>query len=189
MREVRPSHSRQKRRSVKAAPLPGIIIHALKTSREALETTNLQPTPISSPAAGKKSARRFHVLLVEDHEPTRLTLTQLLLHRRYKVTSASSIAQARSIVEKNKKIHLLISDIGLPDGSGYDLMREFKEKFGANGIALTGHGTEQDIAHSQASGFTTHLTKPVRIESLENALAVALAITTDKVFINNGMPR
>ena len=92
-------------------------------------------------------------------------------------------------MRKNEDFHLLISDIGLPDGSGCDLMGEFQKKFGAKGIALTGHGTEQDVAQSQASGFTTHLTKPARIESLENALAIALTKMTDKVFIKNGMPR
>ena len=136
----------------------------------------------------KPFTQRFHILLVEDHEPTRLALTDLLLNRCYRVTSAASISQARSLMKKNEDFHLLISDIGLPDGSGCDLMVEFQKKFGAKGIALTGHGTEQDVAQSQASGFTTHLTKPARIESLENALAVALTKMTDKVFTKNGMP-
>ena len=139
--------------------------------------------------ARKTSARRIHVLLVEDHKPTRLALIQLLLRRHYRVTPAASCAKARSLMEKNKDFRLLISDIGLPDGSGCELMSEFQKKFGAKGIALTGHSTERDIAESQTSGFSTHLTKPVRIESLENALAVALTETTDEVFTKNGMPR
>jgi CheY-like chemotaxis protein len=143
------------------------------------------------PAAtvGKKSGERLHILLVEDHEPTRLALTQLLLQRQYQVSSAASFAQAHCLIEKNKDFELLISDIGLPDGNGYDLMSEFQNKFGAKGIALTGYGTEADIAHSQSSGFTAHLTKPVHIESLESALAATLTQTTGDVFINNGMPR
>jgi len=157
---------------------------------EKKETKRMQPAPIPIPFAEKKSRQHLHVLLVEDHEPTRLALTQLLLHRRYKVSGAASLAQARSLMGKNKKISLLISDIGLPDGSGYDLMSEFQKKFGSKGIALTGYGTEEDVARSQSSGFTVHLTKPVRIESLENALtAVTGKKITDKVFINNGMPR
>jgi CheY-like chemotaxis protein len=147
--------------------------------------------PVKPPAAitTKTSAQRFHVLLVEDHEPTRLALAQLLVRRRYRVTPAASCAKARSLMEKNKDFHLLISDIGLPDGSGCDLMNEFREKFDAKGIALTGHDTEQDITQSQASGFTTHLTKPVSIESLENALAVVLTKTARRIFTKNGMPR
>ena len=121
------------------------------------------------------SRKHRHILLVEDHEATRLILTQLLLQRHYKVTSAASFVQARSLMEKNKDFELLISDIGLPDGSGHDLMSEFEKKFGAKGIALTGYGAEQDVALSHTSGFTAHLTKPVSVESLENALAATLA--------------
>jgi CheY-like chemotaxis protein len=126
-------------------------------------------------AIEKKSGEHLHILLVEDHEATRLILTQLLLQRRYRVTSAASFAQACSSMEKNKDFELLISDIGLPDGNGYDLMGEFQKKFGAKGIALTGYGAEQDVAGSLSSGFTAHLTKPVNVESLENALAATLA--------------
>jgi PAS domain S-box-containing protein len=138
------------------------------------ETVRVQPAPKPIAVTGEASGQRLHILLAEDHEPTRLALTQLLLHRRYKVSSAGSLARARSLMEKNHDFHLLISDIGLPDGTGYELMREFQKKFGAKGIALTGYGMEQDIAQSEASGFTAHLTKPVRIELLENALAVVL---------------
>jgi two-component system CheB/CheR fusion protein len=139
------------------------------------KTINLQPASVPMPAATieKTSGERLHVLLVEDHESTRLTLVQLLLSRRYRVTAAASFAQARSLMEKNEDFNLLISDIGLPDGNGCDLMDDFQKQFGAKGIALTGYGTEQDVAQSQASGFTAHLTKPVSIESLESALADA----------------
>ena len=159
---------------------------------EKKKTTGLPPTTVSSmPAAKieKMPGGHLHILLVEDHEPTRLALTQLLLQRHYEVTSAASFVQACSLMEKHKDFELLISDIGLPDGSGYDLMNEFRKKFGAKGIALTGYGSEQDVAHSQASGFTVHLTKPVRIESLESALAAALAETAENIFLKNGMPR
>jgi len=68
----------------------------------------------------------------------------------------------------------LISDIGLPDGNGFDLMTELRA---ANkhlqGIALTGYGMEEDMARSQNAGFASHLVKPVRVESLEAALAAA----------------
>lgn len=110
---------------------------------------------------------------MEDHESTRLALAQLLVRRCHKVTTAASFAQAHSLIEENEDFQLLISDIGLPDGNGCDLMNEFQEKFGSEGIALTGYGAEEDIAQSHAAGFTVHLTKPVRIESLESAIADA----------------
>ncbi len=143
----------------------------------------IQPGPIPIPVAKAKSKSGLHILLVEDHESTRLTLAQLLLRRSHKVTTAASFTQAHSLIEMNEDFNLLISDIGLPDGNGWDLMNEFHKKFGAKGIALTGYGTEDDVAQSETSGFLTHLTKPVRIELLETAIAEATQNVQDKGFL------
>lgn len=130
---------------------------------------------ISKPRAPTKKipSRGIRILLVEDHEPTRSSLTHLLLRRHFKVTSAASLSEARSLAEKGK-FNLLISDIGLPDGNGCDLMEELRKRLHMKGIALTGYGMEQDVNRSHAAGFAAHLTKPVRIESLDNALNMAL---------------
>ncbi len=126
----------------------------------------------SSPDLPAK-ANGIRVLLVEDHEPTRTALTQLLMRRSYKVISAGSIAEAR-ILASAQNLHLVISDIGLPDGNGYELMAELKKDGAVKGIALTGYGMEQDVARSRAAGFVAHLTKPVGIRSLEAALNTAI---------------
>jgi len=117
--------------------------------------------------------QRVSILLVEDHEPTRTSLARLLMHRSYEVITAASVAEARALAQA-KDFQLLISDIGLPDGNGYDLMCELKKVRPVKGIALTGYGMEQDITRSQDAGFIAHLTKPVAIQSLEVALAAAL---------------
>jgi PAS domain S-box-containing protein len=127
----------------------------------------------ASGAGGAKpspSATRGRVLLVEDHEPTRKALAHLLSRRRYEVVSAGSLAEARLRVDEYA-FDLLVSDIGLPDGSGNDLMAELRQRFGLKGIALTGYGMEQDVARTQQAGFIAHLTKPVRVESLDAVLA------------------
>ncbi|HTR41679.1 MAG TPA: PAS domain S-box protein [Pseudomonadales bacterium] len=116
------------------------------------------------------SGKGIRILLVEDHEPTRTSLTHLLLRRDYKVVPAGSLSEARNLLEK-EKFNLLISDIGLPDGNGCDLMEECRRDL--KGIALTGFGREQDISRSQEAGFIAHLTKPVRIESLDDVLVTA----------------
>lgn len=137
---------------------------------------NEKPASVSPavPASLKTApAREIRILLVEDHEPTRASLTHLLSRRNYKVTPVGSLAEARTIVSK-KKFNLLISDIGLPDGSGYELMEELRTHSQLKGIALTGYGMEHDVNRSYAAGFVAHLTKPVRIESLDDALTVAL---------------
>jgi len=65
----------------------------------------------------------------------------------------------------------VISDIGLPDGNAYELMSKLRAERGLPGIALTGYGMESDIARSYAAGFVIHLTKPLRVQLLDEALA------------------
>jgi PAS domain S-box-containing protein len=138
------------------------------------------PTPAVLPS-GKRIDRAkvcdgLKILLVEDHAPTRTVLAQLLTRRRYHVKSAASLAEARALsVEED--FRLLISDIGLPDGDGLELMKELRVRHhGLQGIALTGFGMEQDLARSVEAGFAFHLIKPVSVESLEAALAAVGAV-------------
>ena len=145
----------------------------LITDVEQVEASRAQMVPKPSAPAKKVSVRRIRILLVEDHEPTRESLMHLLVRRNYEVVPAGSLSEARNIAGK-EKFNLIISDIGLPDGSGYELMEELRKRSHLKGIALTGYGMEQDVYRSHAAGFAAHLTKPVRIESLDDALAVAL---------------
>ena len=109
---------------------------------------------------------------MEDHKPTCRVLVNLLLARHYEVQAASCVAEAL-ILANQGDFDLLISDIGLPDGDGYQLMQQLRgERLGLPGIALTGYGMEEDVNRSQAAGFTTHLTKPVSVKALENALSL-----------------
>jgi PAS domain S-box-containing protein len=113
---------------------------------------------------------RESILLVDDHESTRHTLMRLLERRGYSVKAVATMAQARAVIGQHE-FDLLISDIGLPDGSGNDLMRDVRQKHPRmRGIALSGHGAETDIARTGAAGFAMHLTKPVRIEELDRVL-------------------
>jgi CheY-like chemotaxis protein len=135
-----------------------------------------RPEPELKPAQApdaRVSGKGIRILLVEDHEPTRTSLAHLLLRRNYKVVPAGSVSEARSLLEK-EKFNLLISDIGLPDGNGCDLMEESHKRLHLKGIALTGYGMEQDITRSRAAGFVAHLTKPVHIKSLDQALMMAM---------------
>ena len=110
------------------------------------------------------------ILLVEDHEPTRVALTNLLERRGHKVQKAGSAAEATSLAAR-ESFDLVISDIGLPDNSGYDLMAGLRDQFGLKGIALSGYGMEEDVTRSLQSGFLAHLIKPVRIDALDKILA------------------
>jgi signal transduction histidine kinase len=114
---------------------------------------------------------RCRVLLVEDHKSTAVVLANLLSARRYEVFAAGSVTEALAVADR-QDFDVLISDIGLPDGDGYQLIGELRtRRRNLVGIALTGYGMEGDVSRSHAAGFVTHLTKPVNVRALETALA------------------
>ena len=139
--------------------------------KEAQEPGLQQHNGNGTGTAAKPTCSPLHILLVEDHEPTRKALAHLLARRHHKVKMAGTVAEARELFEKNN-FQLLISDIGLPDGSGFELMKEFHTRNkNLHGIALTGYGMEQDVDRSEEAGFINHLTKPIRVQSLDLILA------------------
>jgi signal transduction histidine kinase len=118
--------------------------------------------------------RHRRVLLVDDHHDTCIGMKRMLERHGYEITLAHSAEQA---VEKvhSQDFDLLISDIGLPDRSGYELMREVRLKKDLPGIALSGFGSEQDISQAREAGFAEHLTKPINFERLEKTIQSVLS--------------
>lgn len=117
--------------------------------------------------------RRLRILLVEDHMDTAAALADLLDLLGHQVVVAHNVASglaAAATALDGGELDLVISDLGLPDGSGLDLMRELSRSHGVRGIALSGYGTDQDIRASHEAGFSLHLTKPVDLERLRAAL-------------------
>lgn len=108
------------------------------------------------------------ILLVEDHRDTRETLSRLLTRDGHQVTGAASAGEALGLASGS--FDLVISDVGLPDMTGHDMMKELHKKHGLTGIAMSGYGMEEDIARSLDSGFKHHLTKPVQISVLKKLL-------------------
>lgn len=117
----------------------------------------------------RTSATKLRILLVEDHEQTRKTLQRLLGRRGHQVTVAATVAEGRQLAEDDS-FDLLVSDLGLPDGSGEDLMKEVRRSKQIKGIALSGYGMEEDVQRSLQAGFAAHLTKPINIEVLDQAI-------------------
>jgi signal transduction histidine kinase/HAMP domain-containing protein len=108
----------------------------------------------------------MRILLVEDHEDTNRSLTRLLRRRGYQVQSATSLQGALDLTAK-EEFDVLISDLGLPDGSGIDLMQTLSSNRPLFGIALTGFGMEEDIRKSRDAGFKHHLVKPIDLTKLD----------------------
>lgn len=117
-----------------------------------------------------ESPRDLSILVVEDNLDTLRYLKVVLERLGHGVTATASLAEARLAVS-NSSFDLLVCDIQLPDGSGLDLMRELADSSTLVGVALSGFGTEDDLAESKNAGFDLHLVKPIVAEELELALS------------------
>jgi signal transduction histidine kinase/CheY-like chemotaxis protein len=138
-------------------------------------TTEENDAPETAPNDGlKKTEGRGHLLVVDDHHDTCIGMKMLLERRGYRITLAHTAGQALEKAEQ-EKFDLLISDIGLPDRSGYELMEELRSKSALRGIALSGFGMENDISKARAAGFSEHLTKPINFDRLDEAIRNLLA--------------
>jgi signal transduction histidine kinase len=122
-------------------------------------------------ASGTAAARpRLHILVVEDHAPTLKVLRRLLTQLGHRVCAVATVAAATDAARR-EPFDLLLSDLGLPDGSGLDFMRQFRAQFEGKAIALTGYATSDDALACEAAGFSIHLAKPINYEQLESAIA------------------
>ena len=127
-------------------------------------------------AALKAPASPLRILLVEDHESTRTVLARLLRKDGHQVEAVGSCAAALKAMHShlaNEPFQALICDLGLPDGSGLDVVRELKAHTPclAASVALSGFGSDDDLRKSAEAGFTTHLIKPANLKDLRQALA------------------
>ena len=128
------------------------------------ERAAAQIAPAVSPKLPEHQAMR--ILLVEDHEDTNRSLTNLLRRRGYQVQSALTFQSALDLSAK-VQFDVLISDLALPDGSGIDLVQKLQSARPIIGIALTGFGMEDDIRKGREAGFHHHLVKPIDLNRLD----------------------
>jgi nitrogen-specific signal transduction histidine kinase/ActR/RegA family two-component response regulator len=134
----------------------------------AMETSLLEG-PVLFLESEPAPMRHVQILFVEDHEDTARVLGRILKNAGYDVSHADTLVKARNLAA-GRRFDLVISDVGLPDGSGLDLMRHLRETQRLTGIALSGFGSDDDVAASTAAGFAEHVTKPVDWERLRNAI-------------------
>jgi signal transduction histidine kinase/ActR/RegA family two-component response regulator len=127
-------------------------------------------TPISASQSNHQPTRQLHVLLVDDHTDTMKVMSRILSRWGLRLTCAGRISEALEAAA-NQKFDLLISDIGLPDGSGCELVEQLHKLQPIQAIALSGFGMDTDIHRSLASGFSAHLTKPVNLDQLQEVVA------------------
>jgi len=119
-----------------------------------------------APAArGAPGRRPLRILLVEDHVDTSAAMSRLLSRIGHHVRTAGTVRAAIDAA-RSESVDVVISDLGLPDGSGHDLMRLLRDVGPVRGIALSGYGTDDDVRRSHDAGFDTHLTKPTDFDRL-----------------------
>ncbi len=156
-------------------------IHAFSEGRYrgATFTVDLPLSKVTTPVQAvvplpveRKPATGLTILLVEDHEDTRNSLAKLLAWGGYKVTQASTFHAAVSLLKENT-YDVLITDVGLPDGSGHDILQTVPD-VPIRAIALTGFGQQEDIDKSLRMGFLQHMTKPVNFDSLIDVISKVL---------------
>ena len=126
-----------------------------------------------SPRGGERpiaATRAMRVLLVEDHEDTRRILARLISAWGHALTIATNVAEACQALDEGI-FDVVLSDIGLPDGSGFDVIAQLRKTTATPAVAMSGYGMESDLARAHAAGFNEHLVKPVSAETLKELLA------------------
>ncbi|MDP9292077.1 MAG: ATP-binding protein [Verrucomicrobiota bacterium] len=150
----------------------GATMSVVLSSAPAAESRAQAP---DSPA--EDTERPLRILVVEDHENTLVTLTRLLTRAGHSVECARNVAAAIETAGSDE-FDLIISDLGLPDGSGIELIRKLRETISTPAIALSGYGMEEDLQASREAGFNEHLTKPVDWKRLRAAIGHVSSLET-----------
>jgi PAS domain S-box-containing protein len=129
--------------------------------------------PASAPARPHEVPEALAILIVEDNEDTAGLLGELLRARGHRAmiayTGAAGLALARQ-----ERPDVILCDLGLPEINGYGVARAIRSDPALAHIwlvALSGYGQQKDREHSHEAGFDAHLTKPVGLAAIDEALA------------------
>jgi CheY-like chemotaxis protein len=126
-------------------------------------------------------ANALQIMVVENDDDSRKMLSMLLRTGGHQVNAVATMNEALQRL-KAATCDVLLSDIGLPDGSGWELMRRLRDAGTAPpfALAMSGYGMGSDIEKSRVAGFRQHLIKPIDIELLERLLAEAAEARADR---------
>lgn len=129
---------------------------------------------VADASSGDSSAKSLRVFIVEDHPETARGLAMYLRANGHEVHVALDVRSARQLATEID-YDILLSDIGLPDGNGWDLLEELSARRPIKAIAMSGYNSDSDRARSKAAGFAEHLPKPLTPEELDQAFSRAMA--------------
>jgi CheY-like chemotaxis protein len=120
------------------------------------------------------SQSQIRVIVVEDHADSAERLNRFLCGVGYKVFVATDMSSALSLASA-VEFDVLLSDLALPDGSGWELMKRLSAERRIRGIAFSGHNSPDDLQRSAEAGFLEHISKPLSPEKLCAAIDRAAA--------------
>jgi PAS domain S-box-containing protein len=125
--------------------------------------------PARPAASAGESSETLRILFVDDNADTAFVLSKFLTASGYVVKTAGSAAAALKLASK-EPFDIIVSDIGLPDVNGYELMKQIKAYYPIQGIAMSGYGMEEDLRKSREAGFSDHIVKPASLSQLERSI-------------------
>ena len=131
------------------------------------------------PGTDRNSGYGVRVLVVEYHADVRRTLKALLQVLGYDAVFATDM-QSALLLAGDVRFDVLLSDIGLPDGDGWELLRRLKVSGASPAwtVAMSCLNSPADVAQSEAAGYRAHLGKPFTVQELESVMAVAVPVQT-----------
>ena len=112
----------------------------------------------------------MRILLVEDHLDSRVLLARKLRGDGHPVRAVETAAEALAACNE-QAFDLILSDIALPDMSGWELLSRVRERQPVKAIALSAFGGPADLERSRAVGFDAHLIKPIDFQMLATTMA------------------
>jgi CheY-like chemotaxis protein len=146
-----------------------------------IESDAVAPTEeesrVSRPPSGQPRLENVHVLVVEDDPDGNELITTILERYGARVTSVCTARDALAALDAETP-NVLVSDIGLPDKDGIELIKQIRAKAGLASlpaIALTAYASRQDASKALAAGFDAHVAKPVQPGTLGTAVARIMA--------------
>jgi CheY-like chemotaxis protein len=119
--------------------------------------------------ASYNPGKTLRILVVEDHSDTLQALSRLLSHFGHEISLADGAQNALNMIN-SKEFDVVLCDIALPDGNGYEVIAQAKRKRPVKAVALTGFSATEDIERGKKAGFDFHLTKPVDFHELRAVL-------------------
>jgi len=109
---------------------------------------------------------KLRILVVEDQVDTAFGLKMYFSEKGHDVRVALNVKSALAAADEGP-FDIVLCDLALPDGNGWDLLRELQSRGPVRAIAISGYSSDADLARSKEAGFVRHLAKPVAMAELD----------------------